>query len=177
MRSFLLLAVGKWAQEAGLHCSFTGFCHRRYQCNAASPLNTAMAEGSAPRVKLAQTNTLAVTVDSFEYASVASALLRYRRQIFDGGAMDKRDFVMVELGAGFGRWGLEAVHMGRRLQQRVRSIMVEADPTHLAWIKDAVGTSRTPLDQVCLQWWLCRCRLGVVIGAVRVRPRAQAKSR
>ena len=146
MRSFLLLAVEKWAQEAGLHCSFTGFCHRSYQCNVTIPLNTAIAEGSAPRV-----DTLAVTVDSFEYASVASALLRYRRQMFDGGATDKRDFVMVELGAGFGRWGLEAVHMGRRLQQRVRSIMVEAEPTHLAWIKDAVGTSRTPLDQVCLQ--------------------------
>ena len=118
------------------------------------------------RESTSSSNTLAPPValdtDAFEYASVATALLRYRHEMYlsaaaaaaaGGGAEDaadsSRSFVMVELGAGFGKWGLEAIHMGKRLGVRVRAILVEAEPKHLDYMREAIRLSATPLTQVC----------------------------
>ena len=59
--------------------------------------------------------------------------------------------MMVELGAGFGKWGLEAVFLGRRMHVRVRAVLVEADPMHLSYIREAVREAGVPSEQVMCQ--------------------------
>ncbi len=52
---------------------------------------------------------------------------------------------MAEFGAGFGKWGLESIHLGRRMGVYVRAILVETDPTHVAYIRDAIQAAGVPL--------------------------------
>jgi FkbM family methyltransferase len=48
-------------------------------------------------------------------------------------------FVMLELGAGYGRWGLRAAHMAKRLSKRdVEIRFVEAEPQHARWAREAI---------------------------------------
>jgi FkbM family methyltransferase len=64
----------------------------------------------------------------FEWESLRKAL-----DAFEGG----RDFVIAELGAGFGRWSVNSVQMlrARYPQAGYKVIAVEADPTHFRWLK------------------------------------------
>jgi hypothetical protein len=59
-----------------------------------------------------------------------------------------RDFVMAEFGTGFGKWELESIHLDRRMGVYVRAILVEADPTHVAYIRDVIQVAGVPLVQV-----------------------------
>ena len=58
----------------------------------------------------------ALNTDTFELAGIASALLRHRHDLSEGA---DRAFVVVELGAGYGRWSLETIGLGRRLGLKV----------------------------------------------------------
>ena len=86
--------------------------------------------------------------DPLELAAIAGALLRHHaaeagggREVGGGGGRGAgagesrgegaRAFVVVELGAGMGRWSLETVALARRLGIRVAAVCVEAEPTHL----------------------------------------------
>ena len=72
--------------------------------------------------------------DPIELAAIAGALLRHHASMDGGGGMgvgggsgdQLRAFVVVELGAGFGRWSLETVALARRLGLVVSAICVEA---------------------------------------------------
>lgn len=96
--------------------------------------------------------------DVFELAVVANALLRHKAQEemassdMDGGSggTAHRQFVMVELGAGFGRWSLEATALATRLDIIVRSICVEAEETHVRFLKDAFWEMGVPDSQLRL---------------------------
>ena len=70
--------------------------------------------------------------DPLELAAIAGALLRHHAAEAGGGqVVGVRAFVVVELGAGMGRWSLETVALARRLGIRVAAVCVEAEPTHL----------------------------------------------
>jgi hypothetical protein len=44
-----------------------------------------------------------------------------------------RDFVVVELGAGYGRWSLNTIFLAKRLGIKARAICVEAGKRPRAW--------------------------------------------
>lgn len=61
-----------------------------------------------------------------------------------------RQFVMVELGAGCRRWSLETIFLAKRLWIKVRSIAVEAEPSHCEYLKDAFWELDVPDEQLLL---------------------------
>ena len=69
--------------------------------------------------------------DTLEMSSLAGAMARFAR------GNTSRPFVMVELGAGTGRWSLHAIKLGEFLGVPVRAIAVEAEPTHFRMMLDA----------------------------------------
>jgi hypothetical protein len=132
------------AHSKGLVCTFTGFCFRH---DPYWPFS--LVEGADDKADLLGPKGVPFNTEAYEYASIASALLRYRAaQGLTLMSERDRDFVVVELGAGFGRWGLETVHMGKRLHVHVRPVLVEADPMHVSFIRDAIRDSETPVSQV-----------------------------
>jgi len=51
-------------------------------------------------------------------------------------------FVMLELGAGYGRWGLRAGHIAKRLgKSEVEVRFVEAEPQHAQWAREAIESN------------------------------------
>jgi hypothetical protein len=71
--------------------------------------------------------------DVMELGAISSALLRFHA----AGPLPNAAFVVIELGAGMGRWSLETLALGRRLGVRVRCICVEAEPTKACFLRDA----------------------------------------
>jgi FkbM family methyltransferase len=70
-------------------------------------------------------------------------------------AADER-FTMIELGAGFGRWTVNAAAALRKIkpQTRHRLVAVEAEPTHFTWLR------RHTRDNGLRRWtWRGTCRL------------------
>jgi hypothetical protein len=47
-------------------------------------------------------------------------------------------FTMLELGAGFGRWGLRGARAAQQLGLRTDIVFVEAEPQHAAWLREAM---------------------------------------
>ena len=86
--------------------------------------------------------------DVFELAAISNALLQYKAEVRRSGGIGRRDFVIVELGAGFGRWSLEATALARRLHVKVKSICVEAEPQHVRFLEDAFWEMEVPEEQV-----------------------------
>jgi len=101
---------------------------------------------------------LELETDVLELAAIASALLRHfenaepscasDRAAGSGGGM--RNFVVVELGAGFGRWSLETVLLAKRLGITARAICVEAEPSHVDFLRDAFLEMGVPDEQLRL---------------------------
>lgn len=48
-------------------------------------------------------------------------------------------FTMVELGAGYGRWGIRGARAAQQRGLATRLIFVEAEPQHAAWIREALA--------------------------------------
>jgi FkbM family methyltransferase len=64
-------------------------------------------------------------------------------------AVDRADtmFVMVELGAGFGRWLVGGALAARQRQLEISLFGVEAEPTHFAWMREHFERNGLAPDQ------------------------------
>jgi FkbM family methyltransferase len=47
-------------------------------------------------------------------------------------------YTMLELGAGYGRWGVRAALAAKMLGKRPQIVFVEGEPSHAQWLRDAV---------------------------------------
>lgn len=61
------------------------------------------------------------------------------------------EFVMVELGAGYGRWSFRAAEAARQRGLKTRLVLVEADPKHIVFIDEAIALNAHPLVTVEVQ--------------------------
>ena len=59
----------------------------------------------------------------------------------------RRKFVMVELGAGYGRWVIRAGCLARRRGLPFHVVAVEAEPTHFAWLEEALDENGIKPDE------------------------------
>lgn len=50
-------------------------------------------------------------------------------------------FTMVELGAGYGRWGIRGAVAARKRGLKPRVRFVEAEPQHVAWLREAMAVN------------------------------------
>lgn len=57
-------------------------------------------------------------------------------------------FTMVELGAGFGRWAIRGALAARQRGLTTRIVLVEAEPQHALWIRDALALNGLSGDLV-----------------------------
>jgi FkbM family methyltransferase len=108
--------------NAGLLVNFLGVTERAAYLNAPHP-----------EERFVTTDYPAFDEMYFEWIDLLEAVLAARRA-------RQREFTMIELGAGFGRWivnaaaALRAIAPGSGPEPRL--IAVEAEPTHFAWIAD-----------------------------------------
>ena len=105
-----------------------------------------MKIGEAARAPRLLFPEAALNTDTFELAGIASALLRHRHDLSEGA---DRAFVVVELGAGYGRWSLETIGLGRRLGLKVARILDRCTCPDRRQLLDVVrmqagGLDRTP---------------------------------
>jgi FkbM family methyltransferase len=113
-------------------CEFTGLCVQSY-----STANWDTNQEDPELVEHFAAVPTQPSEDAFEMASLVSALISYT----GAGTAKRRPFVMVDLGAGYGRWALNAVKLGERLGAQVRAIVVEAEPTHFRMLQDAFASA------------------------------------
>jgi hypothetical protein len=65
-------------------------------------------------------------------------------------------FVMVELGAGFGRWGIRGSLLAQqRGLTRIDVRFVEAEPQHAAWLREAVSLNHLTENATVVEGALC----------------------
>lgn len=62
----------------------------------------------------------------------------------------EHEFVMVELGAGWGRWLMNGAAAARQKRLKVKLIGIEAEPTHFQWMRQHLGDNSVPGESVLL---------------------------
>ena len=62
------------------------------------------------------------------------------------------EFVMVELGAGFGRWSMRAAAALRKAGCRFKCVAVEAEPVHFNWMRQHFIDNDINPDELDLTW-------------------------
>ena len=111
----------------GFRCEFTGLCFRNYfveDWSMESEEKTLVEHLAVVPNKMSE--------ETLEMASLVAALVRYIDE-----KTKNRTFVMTELGAGYGRWALNAIKLGESLGVTVRAVAVEAEPTHFQMLQHA----------------------------------------
>lgn len=56
-------------------------------------------------------------------------------------------FVMFELGAGYGRWGLRGALAARQRGKGIKLVFAEAEPQHAAWLREALDLNAISSDE------------------------------
>jgi FkbM family methyltransferase len=72
--------------------------------------------------------------------------------VFEAVAEGTGDFVMAEIGAGFGRWLVRGAMAARRQGRPFRGIAVEAEPDHFRWLKQHCRDNGVAEDRLDLVW-------------------------
>jgi FkbM family methyltransferase len=104
------------SREAGVNVDFIGFKARdAWNDYAPSP---SYDEWSSDAPYLSE--------EYFEWVDILQAVCDARES-----------FTMLELGAGYGRWGIRAALAAQQRRLRHRVVYVEAEPQHAAWLRDA----------------------------------------
>jgi len=65
--------------------------------------------------------------------------------LLDAVATARRRFVMMEFGAGFGRWGVRGALAARQVglaPSEIAVTFVEAEPDHVQWLRDTIAMNR-----------------------------------
>jgi len=72
--------------------------------------------------------------------------------VFDAVAEGTGDFVMAEIGAGFGRWLVRGAVAARREGRPFHGIAVEAEPDHFRWLRQHCRDNGVTEDRLDLVW-------------------------
>ena len=59
-------------------------------------------------------------------------------------------FVMFELGAGYGRWGVRAYNLAKKYRLNCKIIFSEAEPQHYAWLLEHLKINKIPNKNIVL---------------------------
>lgn len=101
--------------------------------------------------------------EAFEWISLLEALAAARGR-----------FVMLELGAGYGRWGVRGALAARRLGLQPFVRFVEAEPQHLAWAREAAtlnGLGAAETDFVDRAVYYGEAKVPFTISSLQLRAR------
>lgn len=82
--------------------------------------------------------------------------------LFEAAAEARTFFVMVELGAGYGRWTVRGAVVAGRLGLDFRGLAIEADPDHFRWLKRHCRDNGLGPDHVELLWAAVHAEPGFV---------------
>lgn len=72
--------------------------------------------------------------------------------VFEAVAEKQGDFVMAEVGAGFGRWLVRGAVAARVGGRAFRGIAVEAEPDHFRWIRQHCSDNGVSIEDLDLVW-------------------------
>lgn len=107
---------------AGVQYDWIGDMYRPEWLGLSDDETTALAQPRAPAP---------IDQEYFEWIAVLESVVAARGE-----------FVMLELGAGYGRWGIRGALAARQAGipiDRIRICFVEAEPVHARWLREAIS--------------------------------------